>query len=57
MACLKAASSRRCSAVAAPGSAAAWHLPGQVALARGRAEEALADFHRGLAIDPDDLLS
>jgi len=38
----------------APGSAAAWHLHGQVALARGRAEEALADFHRGLAIDPDD---
>jgi tetratricopeptide (TPR) repeat protein len=38
----------------APGSAAAWHLHGQVALVRGRAEEALADFHRALAIDPDD---
>ena len=38
----------------APGSAAAWHLRGQVALARGRAEEALADFHRALAIAPDD---
>jgi len=39
---------------AAPGSAAAWHLRGQVALARGRADEALADFHRALAIEPDD---
>lgn len=39
---------------AAPGSAAAWHLRGRVALARGRADEALADFHRGLAIEPDD---
>ena len=39
---------------AAPGSAAAWHLRGQVAVARGRADEALADFHRALAIDPDD---
>ena len=38
----------------APGSAAAWHLRGQVTLARGRAAEALADFHRALAIDPDD---
>ena len=38
----------------APGSAAAWHLHGQVALVRGRPEEALADFHRALAIDPDD---
>jgi hypothetical protein len=38
----------------APGSAAAWHLRGQVALARGRADEALADFHRALAIAPDD---
>lgn len=38
----------------APGSAAAWHLRGEVTLARGRAEEALADFHRALAIDPDD---
>lgn len=39
---------------AAPGSAEAWHLQGKVALARGRAEEALADFHRALAIAPDD---
>ena len=39
---------------AAPGSAAAWHLRGQVAVARGRADEALADFHRGLALEPDD---
>ena len=38
----------------APNSAAAWRLHAQVALARGRAEEALADFHRALAIDPDD---
>ena len=38
----------------APGSAAAWHLRGQVALARGRADESLADFHRALAIAPDD---
>lgn len=35
-----------------PGSAAAWHLRGQVSLARGQAEPALADFHRALAIDP-----
>jgi tetratricopeptide (TPR) repeat protein len=39
---------------AAPGSAAAWHLRGRVALARGRSDEALADFHRALAIAPDD---
>jgi len=39
---------------AAPGSAAAWHLRGQVGLARGRAKEALADFHRALAIAPED---
>ena len=38
----------------APRSADAWHLRGQVALARGRDEEALADFHRALAIAPDD---
>jgi Flp pilus assembly protein TadD len=38
----------------APGSDKAWRLHGQVALARGRAEEALADFHRALAIAPDD---
>lgn len=39
---------------AAPSSAAAWHLRGKVGLARGRADEALADFHRALAIAPDD---
>ena len=39
---------------AASGSAAAWHLRGQVAVARGRADEALADFHRALSIEPDD---
>lgn len=39
---------------AAPQQADAWHLHGQVALARGRPEEALADFHRGLAIRGDD---
>lgn len=39
---------------AAPQSADAWHLHGQVALARGQDEEALADFHHGLAIAPDD---
>jgi len=38
----------------APRSAAAWHLRGRVALARGQAEPALADFHRALAITPDD---
>jgi tetratricopeptide (TPR) repeat protein len=38
----------------APGSAEAWHLRGQVSLARGQAEPALADFHRALAIDPVD---
>jgi tetratricopeptide (TPR) repeat protein len=38
----------------APRSADAWRLQGQVALARGRAEEALADFHRALALAPDD---
>jgi len=37
----------------APRSDSAWRLHGQVALARGRPEEALADFHRALAIDPD----
>lgn len=37
-----------------PRSAAAWQLHGQVALARGRDEEALADFHKALAIAPDD---
>lgn len=39
---------------AAPQSADTWHLQGQVALARGRDEAALADFHHGLAIAPDD---
>lgn len=39
---------------AAPRSADAWHLHGQVALARGRSEDALADFHRALSIAPDD---
>jgi tetratricopeptide (TPR) repeat protein len=39
---------------AAPQSADAWHLHGQVALARGQDEAALADFHHGLAIAPDD---
>ena len=38
----------------APRSADAWHLRGQVALARGQAEPALADLHRALAIAPDD---
>jgi len=37
-----------------PRSAEAWHLHGQVSLARGKAEESLADFHRALAIVPDD---
>jgi len=39
---------------AAPRSAAAWRLRGQVSLARGKAEESLADFHRALALAPDD---
>ncbi|MCX7413585.1 MAG: tetratricopeptide repeat protein [Planctomycetia bacterium] len=38
----------------APRSADAWQLHGQVALARGRDEDALADFHKALAIVPDD---
>ena len=38
----------------APRSAEAWRLHGQVSLARGKAEESLADFHRALAIAPDD---
>jgi tetratricopeptide (TPR) repeat protein len=37
-----------------PRSADGWRLQGQVALARGQAEEALAHFHRALAIAPDD---
>ena len=36
-----------------PRSAEAWHVHGDVAMARGRPEEALADFHRALAIAPD----
>lgn len=39
---------------AAPRSPAAWHLRGQVSLARGQAEPALADFHRALAFEPED---
>jgi len=38
----------------APRSAEAWHLSGRVALARGQAEPALADFHRALALAPED---
>ncbi|MGI9178639.1 MAG: tetratricopeptide repeat protein [Pirellulales bacterium] len=38
----------------APGSAEAWHLRGQVSLARGQPEPALADFHRALALDGND---
>ena len=38
----------------APQSADAWHLRGQVSLARGQDETALEEFHHGLAIAPDD---
>jgi len=38
----------------APRNAEAWHLRGQVALARGQPEPALADFHRSLALAPED---
>lgn len=38
----------------APKSHEAWRLHGEVARARGRAEEALADFQRALAIEPND---
>jgi tetratricopeptide (TPR) repeat protein len=38
----------------APRSADAWRLRGQVAMARGQAEQALADYHRALAIAPAD---
>lgn len=38
----------------APRSADAWRLHGQVAMARGQFEAAVADFHRALAIDGDD---
>lgn len=37
----------------APRSADAWHLQGRIALARGQAEPALADFHRALAEQPE----
>ena len=37
----------------APHSVEAWYLHGQVALARGHSEDALADFHRALSIAPD----
>jgi tetratricopeptide (TPR) repeat protein len=36
-----------------PRSPVAWHLRGRVAMARGQAEPALADFHRALAITPN----
>lgn len=38
----------------APRSAAAWHMRGELALARGQAELALADLHKALTIAPDD---
>ena len=38
----------------APRSADAWRLRGQVAMARGQAEQALAEYHRALALAPDD---
>jgi predicted Zn-dependent protease len=38
----------------APGSDTVWHLRGQIAMARGQFDQAVADFHRGLAIAPDD---
>lgn len=38
----------------APRSADAWHLRGRLSMARGQPEAALADFHRALAIEPDD---
>lgn len=38
----------------APRSAAAWRLRGEVAMARGQFEPAVADFHRALAISPTD---
>ena len=37
----------------APQSAEAWQLHGRVALARGQPEPALADFHRALALAPE----
>ncbi len=38
----------------APGCHTAWHLRGQIAMARGQFAQAVTDFHRGLAIAPDD---
>ncbi|MFM9057567.1 MAG: tetratricopeptide repeat protein [Planctomycetaceae bacterium] len=38
----------------APRTAGAWRLHGQVAMARGQFEAAVADLHRALAIDGDD---
>lgn len=38
----------------APRSAAAWTVRGQLAMARGQFDAALADFHHGLAIAPGD---
>ena len=38
----------------APGSNTAWHLRGQIAMARGQFDQAVAYFHRGLGIAPDD---
>ena len=37
----------------APKSARCWHLHAQTNLARGRMDDALGDFHRALAIEPD----
>jgi Flp pilus assembly protein TadD len=37
----------------APRSADAWHLHGQLAMARGQFGSAVEDFHRGLALMPD----
>lgn len=36
-----------------PGSARCWHLHAETNLARGRIDDALGDFHRALAIEPD----
>jgi len=36
-----------------PRSADAWHLQGQLAMARGQFAEAIQDFHRGVALAPD----
>jgi Flp pilus assembly protein TadD len=38
----------------APRSAAAWHIHGRLAMARGQFDAAVDDFHRGLAIAPSD---